>query len=64
MPEISCSDVHSRRCTVVVSAVTNDHAVAQMTDHLAWAHGMTPAWFTPARRDHLYSLLRGSSRAN
>jgi predicted small metal-binding protein len=62
MPQIRCADIGDfGRCQVVVSASTNDHAIARISDHLTQAHGMTSAWFTPARRDRLYAVLREPS---
>ena len=60
MPDIHCADLGFQRCPVVILAPTNDHAIAQISDHLAWAHGITPAWFTPTHRERLHALLGGA----
>ncbi len=57
MPEIHCADLGFQRCPVVIFAPTNDHAIAQIGNHLARTHGMTPAWFTPENRARLHALL-------
>ncbi len=59
MPDIRCADLGDfRHCAIVISASTTDHAMTRISDHLALAHGVTPAWFTPARQARLYALLR------
>jgi hypothetical protein len=62
MPEIRCTDLGDfRRCPVVISAPTNDHAIDRISDHLAQAHGMTPVWFA-AHQDRLRALLMSNRR--